>query len=476
MRRDDYEPLFRREPNRLRDFSEQWETRTPLSSANESVRIRVAWLAEKKGLTVEALAAAGCRYRVNKTGGVKLCWPLRTSYDSAGFVCGIKERPLDPDEPQRFVRGSSAKHALPLRFGNVNGATRCYLVEGETDAVWLTLRGPQALVLGLPQGAGSQGVWNERWTELIPDSVSEVWVAYDPDPAGETSAESALAALPGSRRLAPPAKDWCEWPGDSAALESLREKQPQVLVLSARSKCTVRRESREGAGQKRKVGEPLASIYIEPPYTSERLLMCEEAVSLAGAFLAAAQGSYRFSAHNVFVSERTEQGMAFAPKMGDSHKTGVWTLGEIFHWKTTGELRPLAKPERAVWLERLWIAMGLLDPVPVSEEANYFGRWRRREGAWSVSSREWMQSRVYVSFLLLAAIHWGRFPGRPVAFASKWAAGWSGVGTTTAQTALRQLERAGFLRPAGVSMRCKMFLPGRLRRYAPRSDAADQTP
>src|SRR5215204_854839 len=243
MQRQDYEPFLGKEPNKLRDFSDEWETRTPLSASNEGVRLRVGWLAKQKGLTVDALAAAGCRYRLVKdrkgkpTGGIRLCWPLRNSYGPFGFVCAIKERPLDPDELQRFIPGSSASHALPLRFGNLDGASRCYLVEGETDAVWLTLRDPEALVLGLPQGAGSQGLWKERWAELIPDAA-EVWVAYDPDPAGETSAESALTAIPRSRRLVPPAKDLCEWPGDSAALEALREKQPQMLVRSARSKCT----------------------------------------------------------------------------------------------------------------------------------------------------------------------------------------------------------------------------------------------
>jgi hypothetical protein len=468
MSRDDYEPFVRREPNKLRDFSEEWEMRTALSSANASVRLRVAWLAEQKGLTVEALAAGGCRYRVDKrrTGAILLCWPLHTSYGPAGFVCGIKERPLDPDEPQRFVPGSSAKHALPLRFGDTDSPARCYLVEGETDAVWLTLRDPDALVLSLPQGAGSQGVWKKPWTELIPESVSEVWVAYDPDPAGETSAMSALTAIVESRRLVPPAKDWCEWPGDSAALEALRERQPQVLVRSARSKCTVRRESREGGGDELEPRGPLASLYMEPPYTSERLLKSERAVALAGMFLADVRGAYRFQEHNVFMSERTGEGMAFAPKTGRC-SNGVWTLGEILHWKTSGQLRVLNKSERAIWLQRLWIELGLLDPIPVSEEPSYLGRWRIQHGAWSMPSSEWMQLRVLSGFHFLASIHWLRFPGRPVALSCKWAASWCAVGVTTAQKALRCLEQGGFLHKAGVIGRCNAFLPARTKTNCP---------
>jgi hypothetical protein len=476
MRRDDYEPLVRRESNKLRDFSDEWETRPPLSSANEAVRMRVAWLAEKKGLTVEALAAAGCRYRLDRgrTGAIWLCWPLRNSYGPAGFVCAIKERPLDPERKQRFVPGSSASQALPLRFGKLSGATRCYLVEGETDAVWLSLRDPEALVLGLPQGAGSQGLWKEHWTELIPERVSEVWVAYDPDPAGETSATSALMAIPGSRRLVPPAKDWCELPGDSAALKTLREKQRQVLVVSARSKCTVREESREGAGKERKASEPLASLYIEPPYTSERLLRSEGAVSLAGIFLADVRRAYHFQPHNVFMSERTGEGMAFAPKMATC-PNGVWTLGEILHWETSGDLRVLTKSERAIWLQRLWIELGLLDPVPASEESSYLGRWRIQREAWSMTSSAWKQQRVFIGFLFLASIHWLRFPGRPVAFSCEWAAGWCAVGVTTAQKALRCLEQGGFLHKAGIIGRCNAFLPGRTKTNC-RTESDSQCP
>jgi len=92
--------------------------------------------------------------------------------------------PPDPHEKQKFVPGSSAKHALPLRFGNVDTPSRVYVVQGETDSVWLMQRDRDALVLGMPQGAGLQGFWRDHWTALIPESVPEVWVAFDPDPAG----------------------------------------------------------------------------------------------------------------------------------------------------------------------------------------------------------------------------------------------------------------------------------------------------
>jgi hypothetical protein len=123
-------------------------------------------------------------------------------------------------------------------------------------------------------------------------------------------------------------------------------------------------------------------------------------------------------------------------------------LAEMFAARKTGELRRLTKVENAVWGNRLFVEMGLIDSAPIGvDDGKLWVRTRIRGGKWSISEKTWNRFRVLTGFYCLAGVHWLTFYGRPVAFTRHYAAQWCGVGVRTAYEALRWLERQKFLEP-----------------------------
>jgi hypothetical protein len=127
----------------------------------------------------------------------------------------------------------------------------------------------------------------------------------------------------------------------------------------------------------------------------------------------------------------------------------------------TGELRELTPSENAVWGARLFIEMGLLDPVPVLPlDAPSVMRSRVNGGRWTMTDVTWNRQRILNGFRWLAGIHWLFFPGRPAAYTRHYAASWCSVSLDTTYQAICWLERQGELRRVPMEgKRANHFLP-----------------
>jgi hypothetical protein len=80
-----------RPPQKVRDWTAQWEKLTPLGSVNGQLRERVEAFCESKRITLAGLDALGTRVAVRNGGGV---WLAFAGTNPAGVVVAIKYRPL----------------------------------------------------------------------------------------------------------------------------------------------------------------------------------------------------------------------------------------------------------------------------------------------------------------------------------------------------------------------------------------------
>jgi hypothetical protein len=260
-----------------------------------------------------------------------------------------------------------------------------------------------------------------------------------------------------------------EWPGeppDNGGYTSAR--------VSPRSKCTSKSSGSSEEGTEEEAGKKggaysgrstaLAALFIDPPYTLDRLLKSESAVSLAAEFLGLHESDIGWN--------KKGAAFAFGPK-SKSHLNGVYMLGEMLYAKRTGEFRHLTPSEKAVWGTRLFVELGLLDPAPLSDsDQGYWFRWRVGEGKWSVTDKTWTRFRVLAGFRCLTGIHWLFVYGRPVAFTRHHAARWCSIGVRTAYEAIAWLQRRWLIEHIRASKRAKLFLPG--QRKAPDGGLSSQ--
>jgi putative DNA primase/helicase len=224
-----YEGVRREEagaPKQPVDLTAKWDALKPLTDAPDAVRAAVEALAASKRITFDSLLAQDCRYSVRKGGAIVLHWAGRTA---DGMVCGIRNRPLDPEKRKDSVPGST--WPMPLVFGKTEQPERVYITEGETDSARISILDPEGLVLSFPSGVGRGKHWKAEWRPLLPEHVP-VYVALDNDKAGQQTASVVLNELPGAALLRPVgAIDWCEWEGDSDDFTTLRLQAVKALVI-----------------------------------------------------------------------------------------------------------------------------------------------------------------------------------------------------------------------------------------------------
>lgn len=120
----------------------------------------------------------------------------------------------------------------------------------------------------------------------------------------------------------------------------------------------------QGVREEHVASEPLVFLFMEPPFTLERLLQDEKVVSLAAEFLGLRDSEIGWN--------RKGYAFAFGP-VTRRNPNGIYTLPEMFAAKRDG-LRRLTSSENAVWGKRLFVEMGLIDPVPVEGHEGYWLR------------------------------------------------------------------------------------------------------
>jgi len=140
-----------------------------------------------------------------------------------------------------------------------------------------------------------------------------------------------------------------------------------------------------------------------------------------------------------------------APKRGGPQ---WWTLGEVFAAKVTGQLRELrGRPEHAVWVLRLAIEAGVLEPAKV-------------EAPEPPDDLSPVARKVYEGFLYLLRCKWTYEPAAPTTFSWRFAAGWcGGLGEWQVRTAMRELLQRGLIRVVGqykgaYGRMQALFMPG----------------
>jgi hypothetical protein len=212
-----------------------------------------------------------------------------------------------------------------------------------------------------------------------------------------------------------------------------------------------------GASHARLVDVPGAGA--NRPYTLERLLRDENVVSLAAEFLGLRESEIGWN--------RKGYAFAWGPVTRKS-PNGIYTLPEMCAAKRDG-LRQLSSSENAVWGKRLFVEMGLIDPVPVQGHEGHWLRWRvrRHEWAtgkrlwakWSTDEQTWARLRVLAGFRLLVGISWLDILHSPVTFTREFASRWCGIGKQAAYEATRQLEQDGEIEHVGEHKRAKLWLP-----------------
>jgi hypothetical protein len=235
----DYSEVRHKKHNPVTDKTGVWDALAKLADAPEQVLAFVSTFAESKRITLDSLIANDVRYKVSNGGGVILAYAVWTEAKGEEIVCGIKYRPLDPEQKKFCEPGSALVE--PLSFPRIipDGFTaqRLYLTEGETDAIRISLLDPEAIVMCAPHGVGQPSDWKSEWLEGVNPDLP-IYVAFDSDGAGETTAKAIIQTQNGHTviRLTPPdVKDWCEWDGGAEELKRLRE---NVALNHARSNYT----------------------------------------------------------------------------------------------------------------------------------------------------------------------------------------------------------------------------------------------
>ncbi len=216
---DDYERLEREHGSSSgarspRDLTAVLEQRQPLAAAPAGVLEAVGRFAASKRLSLDGLEELGTRYYVERGGAVVLVW----SYESPnGRTCAVKYRSLATGK--RWAESGST-FPRPKVLGNPL-STDWLVAEGETDGARLwELTGGRCAVLVMPAGAET---FRREWAGAIPRDAT-AYLMLDADRAGDEGARKAARIVGGRTvRVAPPkpAKDWCEWDGDTDALRRI---------------------------------------------------------------------------------------------------------------------------------------------------------------------------------------------------------------------------------------------------------------
>jgi hypothetical protein len=137
---------------------------------------------------------------------------------------------------------------------------------------------------------------------------------------------------------------------------------------------------------------------------------------------------------------------------GHEHGEQRWLSLALVRARLAGRDGNLAVPELTVWKLRLAREAGLLAPLELELDSE---RPERR------------LERVLDGFLELLALRWLLEPGVPAPFSARFAAAWCGVGKREAHESVRELSRAGLLRPAGRDPRgTRLWLPKGVRPVA----------
>jgi hypothetical protein len=131
------------------------------------------------------------------------------------------------------------------------------------------------------------------------------------------------------------------------------------------------------------------------------------------------------------------------------HGEQRWLSLALVRARLAGRDGNLAVPELTVWKLRLAREAGLLEPLSLELDCE---RPQQR------------LERVLDGFVELLALRWLLEPGVPAPFSARFAAAWCGVGKREAHESVRELHRAGLLRPAGRDPRgTRLWLPEGVR-------------
>jgi hypothetical protein len=197
-----------KEPRGMRDLTPIWQKLEPIGALNGTVRVAIDAFCERKGISFAALEELGARYAAHR-GRVCLAF---AGWNAEGIaVTAIKYRPTDGSSHETEAELGS-KWVRPNVLGR-RDTLDWVIAEGETDGARLfDLVGTFAAVLVLPTGAAA--AFRREWVDIIPRGAT-VLLCHDADEEGDAGAEKAARIIGGkTRRIRPPAADWCEWEGE----------------------------------------------------------------------------------------------------------------------------------------------------------------------------------------------------------------------------------------------------------------------
>lgn len=138
-------------------------------------------------------------------------------YYVAGNCVTIRGRkwPIDPEDKMKY-KTLAGQAARVFRSEACWGATEVMISEGELDSLVLSQLGFNAI--GIP-GAN---VWQPGWDAYV-EGMRRVWIAFDPDEAGDKGADKLIDRLgPKARRLRLPC-DATEWVAQGHSAQELTE-------------------------------------------------------------------------------------------------------------------------------------------------------------------------------------------------------------------------------------------------------------
>lgn len=194
-------------------MAEAWDSADPLPQKGTNDVLDDFCAA--KHITIEALVKLGTRLSAPDV--------LVFAYDS-----GLKYRNMVSGKRWSFV-GSEFPRPKLLQQG-VDRSTRVLIAEGETDGARLLANpyGADVAVLG----AGAKHFTDTHARSL--EGYSEVYVALDPDEAGDVGAAKISVLIPHAARVLPPdgAEDWADLPEDAEWPELPIPPEPPKLIVA----------------------------------------------------------------------------------------------------------------------------------------------------------------------------------------------------------------------------------------------------
>lgn len=126
-----------------------------------------------------------------------------------------------------------------------------------------------------------------------------------------------------------------------------------------------------------------------------------------------------------------------------------YTLAEVRRALAMGQVQTVhaSKSEIALWQLRLMVETGYVPPasvnmLPLPEGASVWAR------------------KAYDGFRLLLGCKWLYESGEPTAFARRFVASWCGISEWHAGTGINELIAAGIIKPVGIGLETRLFLPG----------------